>query len=150
VGTAHNGALFQTYRNTADGFSIFFPGGWKRTATAHHTRFGRFGDVETILVKPRKHAVTLTAARSVLSNLQKAGTATHVVPAHAVALAPHRTAFVIGYRMEGTVAGKPTMLFVQRYFFSTSGKFATLILSSPLAVNNTAAYRLIAASFRWI
>lgn len=138
------------YRNTVDGYSIVVPGGWKPHNTPHHAHFARFGDVEMILIKPRKHPMTLTGARTVLSNLQKSGTASHVIPAHAVTLAPHHTAFVIGYRMKGTVSGKPTELSVTRYFFSTSGKFATVVLSSPLSVNNAAAYRLIAASFRWI
>jgi len=75
IGTSKSGELFPRYTNSAAGFSIAVPGGWKAHQVGKNVRFGRLGDVLLVQIKHRKHPMTLDAANMVLHNLATAGTA---------------------------------------------------------------------------
>ena len=129
------------------GFSIQYPEGWVRNATANGVTFSDKDSAIAVTVKsgpaPTKDSVT--------SDVRAIAGAKITAVAHDMAL-PAGGAIKLTYEVDGApdpVTGKKPHLTVDRYVINGPGHTAVLDLGAQVGVDNVDAYLQIAKSFKW-
>jgi hypothetical protein len=156
-GTDATGILFPTYTNKSAGYSFIFPGGWRVAEKAPAgVRISRFGNAITAVVTERSSVPFYKGYEKTLEDkLADPKNDVHQLskidqPASQVKIGKQKAVRVVieQVRPTGTTTPDETLVVV-RYLFWKDGKLLTLSMSSVKGINNTAAYDLIANSFRW-
>jgi hypothetical protein len=156
-GTDATGILFPTYTNKSAGYSFIFPGGWRVAEKAPAgVRISRFGNAITAVVSERSSVPFYKGYEKTLEDkLADPKNDVHQLskidqPASQVKIGKQKAVRVVieQVRPTGTTTPDETLVVV-RYLFWKDGKLLTLSMSSVKGINNTAAYDLIANSFRW-
>jgi hypothetical protein len=128
-------------------FSIQYPEGWVRNATATGVSFSDKDSSITVAIS----SGTAPTKQSVTSEIAAISGAKVSVPAHQVSL-PAGTAILVEYQVDGNVdpvTGKRPRVVVDRYEMFGSGQVAVLELAAQVGVDNADAYLAIAKSFKW-
>jgi hypothetical protein len=150
-GTAKTGALFRTYSDAKDKYSVLVPGGWLSRHVPTGVLFARFGSTEAIRVIPGATAPSAKKLDAQLASQKTLGHALNPDKARVIKFANGHTAVVIDFERKPPkpLPGGQTLLTVREYAIKGTKKAALVFLTSPKGVQNTVAYDLIASSFRW-
>jgi hypothetical protein len=150
AGDIPDNQVFLTLHDKAGGFSMKYPEGW-----AQKTKTG------TLTIQDKNNVVRVTVSNAALpttaavnkqmKDLQtmtpslKAGAATAMTISGAPAVKVTYTTL----SAPNSVTGKTTILMVDRYYLSHSGRLAVIDMGTPQGVDNVDAYRLMSESFAW-
>jgi hypothetical protein len=154
-GTADTGELFPSYTNKEAGYSLDYPGGWRVSEKGSDVRIARFGNSITVVVRPRDKAPfykgyqqqleTLLAKhdKKLLSKIDR--------PASLFTVGKDRItkAVIEQVRPTGAPPAPDETVVTYRYLFWKDGKLAQVSMSSVKGIDNSAAFDLMASSFRW-
>ena len=143
-------ALFKTYVNKAEGFSILVPSQWISHSVPGAVMFVRLGATEMIRTVP-KAPHTPKMLDNVLAHQVAAGHALHPDKARTLKFGPGHEAIVIDFERKPPkpLPGGQTVVSVREYVVAGKKKAAMIFLTAPKGISNTVAYDLIASSFRW-
>lgn len=141
-------ATYLTYHGT--GYSLKYVEGWGiQQGPGRDVTMSDKDSSERVAIQNSTRAGSLASAD--LARLRRTAPQFRLLARHAVRL-PSGDVGYVQYRTlsaQDPVTGKRVPVIVDRYYIPGSGKVAVLSLSTPVAVDNLDAFRLIARSFRW-
>jgi hypothetical protein len=126
TGTADTGELFPSYTNQEAGYSLDYPGGWRVTEKGSDVRIARFGNAISVVVRPRAKAPYYKSYQAQLETL-----------------------VIEQVRPTGAPPAPDETVVTSRYLFWKDGQLALVSMSAVKGIDNSAAFDLMASSFRW-
>jgi hypothetical protein len=154
-GTADTGELFPTYTNKEAGYSLDYPGGWRVSEKGSDVRIARFGNAITVVVVPTAKAPYYkgyqTRLETVLAKHDKKLLSKIDKPASLFTVGKDKITKVVieQVRPTGAPPAPDETVVTYRYLFWNDGKLAVVSMSSVKGIDNSAAFDLMASSFRW-
>jgi predicted small secreted protein len=154
-GTADTGQLFPTYTNKEAGYSLDYPGGWRVSEKGSDVRIARFGNAITVVVVPTAKAPYYkgyqTQLETVLAKHDKKLLSKIDKPASLFTVGKDKITKVVieQVRPTGAPPAPDETVVTYRYLFWKDGKLALVSMSSVKGIDNSAAFDLMASSFRW-
>ena len=150
AGDIPDNQVFLILHDKAGGFSMKYPEGWAQKSKAGTLTIQDKNNVVRVAVS---NAALPTPAQvdQQMKDLQaktpslKAGAATAMTISGAPAVKMTYTTL----SAPSSVTGKTTILMVDRYYLSHSGRLAVIDMGTPQGVDNVDAYRLMSESFTW-
>jgi hypothetical protein len=155
TGTADTGELFPTYTNKEAGYSLAYPGGWRVSEKGSDVRIARFGNAITVVVRPRAKAPYYkgyqTQLETLLAKHDKKLLSKIDQPARLFTVGKDKITKVVieQVRPTGAPPAQDETVITSRYLFWNDGKLALVSMSSVKGIDNSAAFDLMASSFRW-
>ena len=154
-GTADTGELFPTYTNKETGYSFDYPGGWRVSEKGSDVRIARFGNSITVVVRPRPKAPFYkgyeTQLETLLAKNDKKLLSKIDRPASLFKVGKDKITKVVieQVRPTGAPPAPDETVVTSRYLFWKDGKLALVSMSSVKGIDNSAAFDLMASTFRW-
>ncbi|MDX6524415.1 MAG: hypothetical protein QOI17_1928 [Gaiellales bacterium] len=154
-GTADTGELFPTYTNKEAGYSLDYPGGWRVSEKGSDVRIARFGNSITVVVRPRPQATYYkgyeTQLETLLAKNDKKLLSKIDQPAKLFKVGKDKITKVVieQVRPTGAPPAPDETVVTSRYLFWKDGKLALVAMSSVKGIDNSAAFDLMASTFRW-
>jgi hypothetical protein len=155
TGTADTGELFPSYTNQEAGYSLDYPGGWRVTEKGSDVRIARFGNAISVVVRPRAKAPYYKSYQAQLETLlaknDKKLLSKIDQPASLFTVGKDKIAKVVieQVRPTGAPPAPDETVVTSRYLFWKDGELALVSMSSVKGIDNSAAFDLMASSFRW-
>jgi hypothetical protein len=155
TGTADTGELFPSYTNQEAGYSLDYPGGWRVTEKGSDVRIARFGNAISVVVRPRAKAPYYKSYQAQLETLlaknDKKLLSKIDQPASLFTVGKDKITKVVieQVRPTGAPPAPDETVVTSRYLFWKDGQLALLSMSAVKGIDNSAAFDLMASSFRW-
>jgi hypothetical protein len=155
TGTADTGELFPSYTNQEAGYSLDYPGGWRVTEKGSDVRIARFGNAISLVVRPRAKAPYYKSYQAQLETLlaknDKKLLSKIDQPASLFTVGKDKITKVVieQVRPTGAPPAPDETVVTSRYLFWKDGQLALVSMSAVKGIDNSAAFDLMASSFRW-
>ena len=151
TGDIPDNQVFLTFKDAGAGYSILYPEGWARRGGANDITFQDKANVIHVVIS-KGGPQTPADVQADLKQL-KASNPRLKAGAPQKLTIKGLPVIKVTYTSESTpnpVTGKRVALTVDRYYYASRGKRATLDLETPVGVDNVDAYRMISRSFKWL
>jgi hypothetical protein len=155
TGTADTGELFPSYTNQEAGYSLDYPGGWRVSEKGSDVRIARFGNSITVVVRPRPKVPYYkgyeTQLETLLAKNDKKLLSKIDQPASLFTVGKDKITKVVieQVRPTGAPPAPDETVVTSRYLFWKDGQLALVSMSAVKGIDNSAAFDLMASSFRW-
>jgi hypothetical protein len=155
TGTADTGELFPSYTDQEAGYSLDYPGGWRVTEKGSDVRIARFGNAISVVVRPRAKAPYYKSYQAQLETLlaknDKKLLSKIDQPASLFTVGKDKITKVVieQVRPTGAPPAPDETVVTSRYLFWKDGQLALVSMSAVKGIDNSAAFDLMASSFRW-